>query len=61
MHACMYGWGKCEQQKGLDGTCGSGLTVTSLTANGSRRGEDKAKLSFCDGFFSPIASERGAD
>lgn len=49
-HECME---ECywEQQKGLDGTCGSGLTVTSLTESGGRREEAKAEPSFREGFI----------
>ncbi len=45
VHACVE---ECwwEQQKGLDGTCGSGLTVSSLTESGSRREEAKAEPFF---------------
>lgn len=47
-----------EKQKGLDGTCGTGLTVTSLTIRGSRREEAKAEPYFHEGFFSSNSWER---
>lgn len=42
----------CEQHKGLDGTCGGGLAVTSLTESDHGKEEGKAEPSFCD-FFLP--------
>lgn len=45
-HQCYW-----EQQKGLDGTRGRGLTATSRTESGSRRKEAKAEPSFCEGSF----------
>lgn len=51
MHASMEEH-SCEQHKGLDGTCGGGLAVTSLTESDRGNEEGKAEPSFCD-FFLP--------
>lgn len=50
----------CEQHKGLDGTCGGGLAVTSLTKSDRGKEEGKAEPSFCD-FFLPTTVDRGTD
>lgn len=50
----------CESHKGLDGTCGGGLAVTSLTESDSGEEKGEAEPSFCD-FFLSTTVQGGTD